>query len=197
MGLLDRLPGEGRRGVLVAAATGVAALLVASVLAWLTWGGDDASPSAGTVDSAGPSDPVRVVSRKGGFSVDAPAELTGAKVGPHVRLTTTDKSMVITVGPGPRGSRAAAQKRALSDIRRSYDKVKVERRIATTLGGGPAVRSVGVLRHESGTQLIFSVTSTARGKRTWSVVMFAERDIKPEQLARFYDPVLEGFAILG
>lgn len=198
MGLLDRLPGEGRRGVVVAVATGVAALLVASVLAWVTWGAvDGAASSVRAADPEAVPQTVRVVSRKGGFWVDAPAQLTGKRIGRNVRLTTPDTSLVITVGPGPRGSLATAQKRAIADIRRSYDEVRVERRIETTMAGGPAVRSVGVLRHESGTQLVFSVTSTARGKRTWSVVMFAERDIEPDQLARYYDPVLEGFTPVG
>jgi len=195
MGLLDRLPGQGRRGVVVAIATGVAALLVASWLAWSTWGGEDgASPS---VQGEDPSQTVvRVVSKKGGFSVDAPGDLTGKQIGPNVRLTSTDRSMVITVGPGPRGSAKQARKAAVSEIRAGYAKVKVERTVDTTLAGGPATRSVGVLRHKSGQQLIFSVTSTARGKRTWSVVMFADRDINAGQLARWYEPVLEGFAIL-
>jgi hypothetical protein len=195
MGLLDRLPGQGRRGVVVAVATGVAALLVASALAWVTWGKDDAPSSVRAADPT--SGLVRVTSRRGGFRVDVPAQLRGKQLGRAVRLTTPDSSLVITVGPGPRGSLANAQKKALADIRRSYAQVEVERRIDTSIAGRPAERAVGVLRHRSGTQLIFSVTSTARGKRTWSVVMFAERDIEADQLARFYDPVLDGFAILG
>jgi hypothetical protein len=195
MGLLDRLPGQGRRGVVVALATGVVALLLASGLAWLTWGGDDdASPSVRGTDDAPRL--VRVVSRKGGFSVDAPAELTGKRIGRNVRLTSTDKSMVVTIGPGPRGSLKQAQQRAVSDIRRSYAETRVERRVDTTLAGRPARRTIGVVRHKSGQQLLFSVTSTARGKRTWSVVMFADRSIDPDRLEQWYDPVLDGFAIL-
>lgn len=195
MGLLDRLPGQGRRGVVVAIATGVAALLIASWLAWITWGGEDgASPSVQGKDPSQTT--VRVISRKGGFSVDAPADLTGKQIGPNVRLISTDKSMVITVGPGPQGSAQEARKSAVSDIRDSYAKVTVERTVDATLAGGPATRAVGVLRHKSGQQLIFSVTSAARGERTWSVVMFADRDIDAAQLKRWYDPVLEGFAIL-
>ncbi len=99
MGLLDRsLPGEGRRGVTVAAAVGVVALLAAALLAGLTLGGGDGD-SAATPPTG--NEPVTVVSRAGGFSVRVPGDLTGTRNGRSVQVATPDKTLLINVGPRP------------------------------------------------------------------------------------------------
>ena len=194
MGLLDRsLPGEGRRGVTVAAAVGVVALLAAGLLAWLTVGGGDedsaANPPAG-------NEPVTVMSRSGGFSVRVPGDLTGARNGRSIQVATPDKTLLINVGPGPRRSLGDAQASALRAVKQAYRQVRVERGTATRLGGLPARRSVGTLARDDGGQLVFSVTTAAKGGRTWSVVMFATRDVTADQLDRWYQPVLDGFRAL-
>lgn len=200
MGLLDRLPGEGSRGVLVALVTGVVALLASGLLAWHTWGGEDTdAPTAGaTRPSAAAPSLVPVISRQGGFVLTVPAGLEGEQVGDRsVRLRPTRGDLVVTVGPGVRGSLPRAHAAAVDGIRGAYPEVRVERQVDTRMGGGPALRSVGTVRHESGQQLVFSVTTTARGQRTWSAVMFAQRDLKPRRLKRWYQPVLDGFQPLG
>jgi len=192
MGLLDRwLPGEGRRGVTVAVAVGVVALLAAGLLAWLTLGDDD---PAGTPPAA--AAPVTVVSRAGGFSLAVPGDLTGTRIERNVQVATPDKSLLITVGPGPRTSLGSAQRSALDAVRSTYRQVKVERGVTTTLGGLPARRSVGTLARDDGGRLVFSVTTGARDGRTWTVVMFATREVTAEQLDRWYQPVLDGFRAL-
>ncbi|MBD8868294.1 hypothetical protein [Nocardioides donggukensis] len=198
MGLLDRLPGEGVRGVRVAVATGVVAALVSGLLAWLTWGlpwdGDpDPAPAAGTSVDDGL---VRVVSRGGGFALAVPERLTGAKVGKGIRVARADRSMVITVAPGPRRGLRTAHDAAVSDVEAGYPAVRVERGAEATMGGRDALRSVGSLRRADGQQLVFSVTTTARGRRTWSAVMFADRDVTAKQLRRSYQPVLDGFSVV-
>ena len=194
MGLLDRsLPGEGRRGVTVAAAVGVVALLAAGLLAWLTLGGGDedsaAAPPAG-------NEPVTVVSRAGGFSVRVPGDLTGTRNGRGIQVATPDKTLLINVGPGPRRSLPDAQASALRAVKQAYRQVRVERGTATRLGGLPARRSVGTLARDDGGQLVFSVTTAAKGDRTWTVVMFATRDVTTDQLDEWYQPVLDGFRAL-
>lgn len=196
MGLSDRIPGTGRRGVVVALATGVTALLLAGVLVWSTWGGDDgASPSARETESSAP-EVVRVASRPGGFSVAAPASLVGKRIGPNVQLVSGDRKLVVTVGPGPRGPVPQALQAELDGIRRSYQRVQVERTVDATLAGLPARRAVGTVV-QGGRQLVFAVTTTGRNGRTWSVAMFAHRDIEPKQLESLYQPVLDGFLLLG
>jgi hypothetical protein len=194
MGLLDRsLPGEGRRGVTVAAAVGVVALLAAGLLAWLTLGGGDGN-SAATPPAA--DEPVTVVSRAGGFSLSVPGDLTGTRNGRSIQVATTDKTLLMNVGPGPSRPLAEAQASALRAVKQAYRKVRVERGTATTMGGLPARRSVGTLARDDGGQLVFSVTTAAQGGRTWSVVMFATRDVTARQLDRWYQPVLDGFRAL-
>lgn len=191
MGLLDRWP-KGRPGVVLLIATGVIAALLGTAVALLTWsdGSDDAAQRP-TRDAL-----VRVVSRAGGFSVDAPGSLVGDRVGHGVKLKTAAGDLVITAAPSGTGGLVAGHAWALEAIRRTYPKMRVDGEVRTKLGRLPARRSVGVVRRARGDQLIFSVTTGAHGRRTWSVVMFAARDIEAEQLERFYQPVLDGFRVL-
>jgi hypothetical protein len=194
MGLLDRLPGEGRRGVTVAVATGVVALMAAGLLAWLTWG-RDGDPSAAVPPPVSAPAAVTVVSRGGGFSLTVPGDLTGTRLGRNVRVATADQTLLVTVGPGPRTSVARAQRSALAAIRDTYGKVRVADSVSTRLGGLPARRAVGTLVRKDGGPLVFSVTTGAQGRRTWSVIMFATRDVTAEDLDRWYQPVLDGFRL--
>lgn len=194
MGLLDRwLPGQGRRGVTVAIVVGSVALLAAGLLAWLTLGSDD--DAVGTTPPAVAA-PVTVVSKSGGFSLTVPGDLTGSRNGSGIQVSSVDKSLLINVGPGPRRTLAEAQASALRAVKRAYRQVRVERGVTTTLGGLPARRAVGSLARADGGQLVFSVTTGARKGRTWTVVMFATREVTAEQLDRWYQPVLDGFRAL-
>jgi len=183
-------PGESRRGVAVAA--GVAALLAAGLLAWLTLGGDKDSAATRPAEDA----PVTVVSRAGGFSLTVPGDLTGSRNGRSIQVATADKSLLVNVGPGPRRSLADAQASALRAVGQAYRQVRVDRGTRTTLGGLPARRSVGSLARDDGGRLVFSVTTAARDGRTWTMVMFATREVTAEQLDRWYQPVLDGFRAL-
>lgn len=188
----DRL--KGRRGVVVLIVTGVIAALAAAAI--LAWGGeteDDAAPDrkARKGDTL-----VEVVSRVGGFAVAAPDVLVGDRAARGVKLTSQSGDLVITVAPSSETGLRASHASTLENIRRTYAEMRIDREVRTTMGGLEARRSVGVVRRIRGDQVIFSVTTAAEGRRTWSVVMFAARDIDPARLERFYQPVLDGFRVL-
>ncbi|KAA1429173.1 hypothetical protein [Nocardioides antri] len=189
MGLLDdRL--KGRRGVVVLIVTGViAAVAAAAIVAW----SDD-------TEDAAPNRPrdklVEVVSRAGDFAVSAPDVLVGDQVGRGVKLTSQNDDLVITVAPSSEAGLRAGHAATLDVIRGTYPEMRVDREVGTTMGGLEARRSVGVVRRARGDQVLFSVTTAAQGRRTWSVVLFAARDIDPARLERFYQPVLDGFRVL-
>lgn len=194
MGLLDRRP-KGRPGVVLLIALGVVAVLIGTTVAILAWGDEEpegeARPPAGTADAL-----VRVISRAGGFAVDAPGALVGDSAGRGLKLRTGTGDLVITAAPSGTDGLDAGHASALDAIRGTYPEVRVDGEIRTTLGGLPARRSVGVIQRVRGDELIFSVTTGASARRTWSVVMFAASDIKPARLERFYQPVLDGFRVL-
>ena len=180
-----------RRATTVAVA--VAVLLSAGLLAWFTLAGRDEGSAASPAAQAGPSS---VVSRAGGFSLRVPSDLTGSRNGRGVQLTTPDKTLLINVAPGPRRPLAAAQASALRAVKQAYRQVRVDPGTSTRMGGLPARRSVGSLARADGGRLVFSVTTAAKGGRTWSVVMFATRDVTSDQLDEWYRPVLDGFRAL-
>lgn len=193
MGLLDRLPGNDRRGVVVIA-LGLATLLAAGLLVWQTRADDD---DVAEKERQAP-ETVRVVAKRGGFEVDAPAGLHGTSLqkGRAVRFSTPNRRLVITVGPSGRSGLKAGHRAEVAGVRAAYPAVKVDRQLRTTWGGRAALRSVGSLRRQGGDTLVFSVTTTARGKQTWSAVMFADRRMRPVALERWYQPVLDGFRLL-
>lgn len=196
MGLRDLF--EGRRGLVRLIAVGVIAAVVGTTVAIIAWGGrsEDRSDAARDVDVTSGDALVAVVSRPGGFVVEAPEVLVGDRVGRGVKLTTRPGDLVITVAPSGSDGLAAAHESTLGAIQSTYSDVRVDGRVRTTMGGLRARRSVGAIARESGDELIFSVTTAARGRRTWSVAMFAARGIKPARLERFYQPVLDGFRVL-
>ncbi len=203
MELLDRLPGNDRRGVVVVIVLGIAALLAASLLVWQTRDDDDVAekkrqPSAPASAPETAPETVLVVAKRGGFEVDAPAGLYGTSLqkGRAVRFSTPNRRLVITVGPSGRSGLKAGHGAEVAGVRAAYPAVKVDRQLRTTWGGRAALRSVGSLRREGGDTLVFSVTTTARGKQTWSAVMFADQRMRPAALARWYQPVLDGFRLL-
>lgn len=199
MRLLDRWP-RGRQGVLLALAVGVVAALLGSAAAVYTWGDqaeEDARPATVNTPARSGDTLVPVVSRAGGFSVTAPDQLVGDQLERGVKLSTKSGDIVITVGATGRTGLRAGHASALDAIRSTFPKVRVEKAVRTELGGLPARRSIGVVRRARGDDVIFSVTTGVSGRRTWSVVMFAARDISPARLERFYQPVLDGFRPLG
>lgn len=196
MRLLDRWP-KGREGFVLALAAGVIAALLGSAAAIYTWGesgGDESSiPTAENTATRSGDALVPVVSRAGGFSVTAPEELVGDELARGVKLSTQSGDIVITVGSTGRQGLAAGHRTALDAIRSTFPKMKVEKAVPTTLGSLEARRSIGVVRRARGDDVVFSVTTGVLQRRTWSVVMFASRDISPERIEKFYQPVLDGF----
>lgn len=196
MRLLDRWP-KGREGFALALAAGVIAALLGSAAAIYTWGesGADTKKPATAESTATRSGDVLVpvVSRAGGFSVTAPEELVGDKLARGVKLSTQSGDIVITVGSTGRDGLAKGHTTTLKAIRANFPKMRVEKAVPTKLGSLEARRSIGVVRRARGDDVIFSVTTGVLERRTWSVVMFASRDIDPKRIERFYQPVLDGF----
>lgn len=198
MRLLDRWP-KGREGFALALAAGVIAALLGAAAAVYTWGesgGDDessATPTAETTATRSGDALIPVVSRAGGFSVTAPEALVGDKLAKGVKLSTQSGDIVITVGSTGRDGLAAGHTTTLEAIRANFPKVRVEKAVPTKLGSLEGRRSIGVVRRARGDDVVFSVTTGVLQRRTWSVVMFASRDISPERIEKFYQPVLDGF----
>lgn len=196
MRLLDRWP-RGRDGVFLGVAVGVVAALLASAAAVYSLSDRTDDTTRATAAPSRPERPLTpVVSRAGGFAVRVPSDLVGTKVPRGTRLSTRSKDIVTTIGATGRQGLRAGHVTALESLHRTFPRMRVEKTVRTTLGGLPARRSVGVVRRARGDSVIFSVTTGARGRRTWSVVMFAARDVTPDRLRRYYQPVLDTFHLV-
>ena len=196
MRLLDRWP-RGREGVTLALAVGVIAALLGSAAAVYTFSDKKEGADAATATRSRSGEPlIPVVSRAGGFALQVPADLVGTKLKRGVKLSTQSGDVVLTVGSTGRQGLRAGHATALDAIRRTFPKMRVEKNLRTRLGQLPARRSVGVVRRARGDGVVYSVTTGVSGQRTWSVVMFAARDIDPDRLERYYQPVLDSFVLV-
>ncbi|GAB2854769.1 hypothetical protein [Nocardioides pacificus] len=193
MGVLDRLPGTGARGVVVAALVGALALVAAGALAWMTWGPqDDAEPVAGTTTEPA----LRTVkARGGGFEVPVPKKMKATRPGKAVRLVGAGRRVVVTVSPASAGKPQRVHEQVLSQIRAAYPKVSVEATVPSVLDGHAGLRSIGAAARDDGTGLVLTVTTAGSGKRAWAVTVFTARDVRPAEVERFVTPVLTGLRL--
>jgi hypothetical protein len=185
---------SGRTTVLVA--VGVCALVLGAVLAYVTWRdtlGTDQQPAA-----AAPAVPTeRVVSRRGGFSIAAPAGMTVRKQGRTVRLAAENRDLVVTVGPGKRGTLPRANRHLMADLAtkyRRFDRLASER---LEVGGRRALSASGTLTNRAGVRIRFVAVTVRARPRNYAIVAFAARDADPAAVLPRVNAVADGFEILA
>lgn len=195
MGVLDRLPGTGARGVVVAALVGAFALVAAGLLGWLTWGPqDDTEPVAGSTESAALR---TVTARGGGIEVPVPPRMKVTRPGEAVRLVGAGRRVVVTVAPAAAGKPRQVHEQVLNQIRAVYPAVRLEATVPSVLDGRAGLRSIGTAARDDGTGLVLTLTTAGSGKRAWAVTVFAARDVRPVEVERFVTPVLTGIRLGG
>ncbi len=180
----------------VLVAVGVCALVLGAVLSYVTWrdtlGGDPAPAAAAPAVSTD-----RVVSRRGGFSIAAPAEMTVQKKGRTVRLTAEDRALVVTIGPGEPGKLPRANRRLLADLAakyRGFERLASER---LEVGGRPALSASGTLTNRAGVPIRFVAVTVRARPGNYAIVAFAARDADPAAVLPRVNAVADGFEMLA
>jgi hypothetical protein len=188
-------PAAGHRGYILPAVVGVAALVVALVLAYVTVRDTSGSGSDTTAASA-QVDTRRVVSQRGGFAVAVPRDLAVERTGQTVRLTSRSKDLAIVVAPAGPGSLAAAQDRVLDRMRRGY-------REFTRLGSDPAKTdgqrartAYGHAVNDAGARLRFVVLTVHAGSRNYALAAYTAFDSDPAVVLPRVNAVANGFEAL-
>jgi hypothetical protein len=177
-------------------AVGVCALVLGVLLAYVTWRdtfGESPEPAAAAAPSVSTE---RVVSRAGGFSVAVPTSMTARREGRTLRLSSKDRDLVITVGPGERGRLARASDRLLADLRskyRGFEKWGSER---LEIDGRPALSASGTVVNKAGVALRFVVVTVRARPRNYALIAFAARDADPASVLPRVNAVASGLEIL-
>jgi hypothetical protein len=183
----------GRPPTAVLVVVGVCALLLAAVLGYVTLrdtvGADEGSRPAAL-------DTRRVVSERGGFSVDAPTEMTAKKQGGGIRLASADHSLVVTLGKGPRGPLSRANSRFLADMSKEYRRFKLLASDPQTVDGRMALSTSGQATNSAGVRIRFVAMMVRARPRNYVMVAFAAFDADPAEVLPRVNAVANGFEVL-
>ena len=105
---------------------------------------DPASRTASATPSPVPHvETTRLVSKKGGFAVGVPDNVTAKKVGPTVTMTTADKVLSVLVAPVESGRISVGSNTFMRSMKKAYTNVKVTSTEAPKVDGHKARATYG------------------------------------------------------
>lgn len=170
---------------------GVVALLAGGFFFYLTLRGTPDEPAATPqVEST------RLVSREGGFSIGVPEGLTASRHGKTVRLTSKDKSLVVTAGPVGTGSLTQNSDQFVKSLEAGYSGVRVLGREPQRVNGRSALATFGQAINAKKVKIRFvSVVVSAR-PRDYSINTFTALDTDPDVILPKANAVVDTFEIL-
>lgn len=176
-------------------ALGVVALLGAALFGYVTLRGG----TGGTTDQAKPVSvhTSRFVSRSGGFSVSVPDGLTVTRSGSSARFTSSDKDLVVSVGPIAGGPLSDATQSLLERVRSGYPRLKLMHGERQQVDGRSAMSIYGQVRNTKGVPLRFVVVTIPARRHNYAVTAFTAHDSDPAVVLPRVDAIVSGFHVLG
>jgi hypothetical protein len=185
------------RGVLVPVVAGSVALVLAVVLGYVTIrdlrGSEQAPAAASTADVT----THRMVSKKGGFAVAVPDDLTAEQTGAAVRMVSASKNLVVVAGPAGDGPLPRAEKRVLNRMDRDYPKLNVLGREQVEVDGHPGRTVFGRAVNDAGARLRFAVTTVHADGRNFTLAAYTAFDADPVEVLPRVNAIANGFEVLA
>lgn len=181
------------RRVLVPVAVGMVALLAGAFFAYLTLRGD---PDAHDRATRAHVETSRMVSLRGGFSIGVPEGLEASRHGRTVRLTSPDKTLVVTAGPSERGSLKQGSRRFVRTMRAGYSKVRVLGRQPQKVNGRRALATHGQAVNAGKVKIRFVSVVVGARPRNYTITMFAGFDTDPTVVLPKVNAVANTFKVL-
>ena len=143
---------------------------------------DSASRTASASPTPSPTPEVatkRLVSKRGGFAIGVPDDVTAKKVGPAVTMMSTDKVLSVVVAPVETGPISASSKAFMRGMREVYTKVKVTRTETQMIDGQKATATYGQARNAKKVQIRFVNFVVKSSPRNFAINAFTARDSDP------------------
>lgn len=191
-GLMSRLANG--RGAVVPAVVGVLALLLAAVFAYITFRGPVSSSEA--EPAAAPAvDTNRLVSRKGGFSVKVPDDMTVTRKGRTAQFVSDDKNLVVVVGPGEAGPLKQSSERFLNTLRKRYDRFTVLGTKPERVDGRRALTSYGQATNTKKVKIRFVSVAVRARPRNYTIAAYTAFDSDPGTVLPRVNAVVNGFKV--
>lgn len=184
---------------------GVVALLLAGVLGYVTFRDtftDPATPTAADPSASPSVSPAavvqtrQVVHRRGGFKVSAPKELKAKRDGRTVRLTSKDRSLVVTVGPSEPGPLRQANRRILGTMRENYRRFELIATEPMRVDGRAALTTSGQATNAQKVRIRFVVLTVRAKPRNYTIAAYTARDSDPATVLPLVNAVANGFEVL-
>ncbi|HSJ22082.1 MAG TPA: hypothetical protein VK964_16045 [Nocardioidaceae bacterium] len=184
------------RGVLVPVVAGSVALVLALVLAYVTIrdirGSEPVPAAAGT----GQMPTHRMVSKKGGFAVAVPDDLTAEHAGTAVRMVSASKDLVVVAAPAGDGPLPRAEKRVLKRMDRDYPEVSVLGREQVEVDGHPGQTVFGRAVNDAGARLRFAVTTVHADGSNFTLAAYTAFGADPAEVLPRVNAIANGFEVL-
>lgn len=178
----------GGSGLLVV--VGLVALLLAGLLGYIT-----VRDTLGSGDAAAVATD-RIVSRAGGYSVEAPEAMTAGQEGRVVQLTSKDKSLVVNIGPGEKGTLGKAQERFLRKLEKRYRSFELLAAEPMQVDGRQAISVSGRATNASKVRIRFVVMVVKAKPRNYTIAAYAAHDSDPADVLPLVNAVANGFEVL-
>jgi hypothetical protein len=113
-----------------------------------------------------------------------------------VRLTASDRSVVVTIGPGGTGRLAAASTRLVRTVSRSYTAVRVLGHRHDRVDGRAALTTYGLVRTSRQVPLRFLVLVVTAKPQNYALTTFAAAGSDPRRVLPLVDQVAGSMHVL-
>lgn len=177
------------RSMFAPVAAGMAALLVAGLLAWFTWLQPDQKPA----DSVVAVQTGTVVNKAGGYSVQLPEGMKARRSGPLTRISDRGRALSVTIAPTTSGDPAATNRKVLRSMGTTYRSVILTTSERLQVDGHRAVASYGRATTAKGVQLRFVLVAVREKTRNVAISAFAAADADPERVLPRVRAITNGF----
>jgi hypothetical protein len=141
-------------------------------------------------------DTTRLVSKRGGFAIGVPDNVTSKKVGPTVTMTSGDKVMTVVVAPIEAGTLAASKKAFMSGMKQTYTDVRETGSDAPTVDGHKAAATYGRAVTPKKVEIRFVNVVIKDTPRNYAINVFTAADADPLFVLPRVNAVVETFEFL-
>jgi hypothetical protein len=143
-------------------------------------------------------DTTRLVSKRGGFAVGVPENVTSKKVGPAVTMTSGDKVLTVVISPIESGTIAASKAAFMRGMRQTYTDVRKTGTETPTVDGrkSEATYGLAVNPKKKKTQVRFVNVVVKDSPRNFAITVFTAADADPLFVLPRVNAVVETFEVL-
>jgi hypothetical protein len=160
---------------------------------------DSASRTASASPTPSPTPEVatkRLVSKRGGFAVGVPENITAKKVGPAVTMMSADKALSVVIAPVESGTISVSSKAFMQGMKAAYTNVKVTRTEDQMVDGHKAKATYGTAKNAKKVQLRFVNIVVKSTPRNFAINAFTASNSDPLFVVPRVNAVANSFEVI-